>query len=155
VRGDGVGGQRKVSGMGIGSVHDLAGEWELLVGPPGAGGIRGHARFEVMGEVLVQRTTVPVPEAPDSCCVVVAGEDGGYVQHYFDSRGTARRYAMTFDGRTWTLERTQPDLSPLDFCQRFVGRVREDGAVIDGEWLTSADGRQWAHDFAMTYTRLS
>jgi hypothetical protein len=140
--------------MGIGSVRDLAGEWELAVGLPGAAGIRGHVLFEVMGEVLVQRTTVPVAAAPDSCCVVVTGEDGEYVQHYFDSRGTARLYAMTFDGRTWTLERTKPDFSALDFCQRFVGRVRDDGATIDGEWLSSADGREWTHDFGMTYSRV-
>jgi hypothetical protein len=132
-------------------VHDLAGEWELAVDLPGAQDVRGQVRFETMGEILVQRTTVPA--APDSCCLVVAGEDGGYVQHYFDSRGTARLYAMTFDGRTWTLERTTPDFSPLDFCQRFTSRVSEDGATIDGEWQKSDDGRRWTRDFGLTYTR--
>ncbi len=110
--------------MGIGPLRDLAGEWELAVDLPGAEGVRGHVLFETMGEVLIQRTTVPVAEAPDSCCVVVTGDDGRYIQHYFDSRGVARLYAMTFDGRTWTLERTKPDFSPPDFHQRFVGSVR-------------------------------
>jgi hypothetical protein len=96
---------------------------------------------------------VPVPEAPDSCCLVVTGDDGEYVQHYFDSRGTARLYAMTFDGRTWTLERTKADFSPLDFCQRFAGIISDDGATIVGEWQTSEDGRQWTRDFGLTYTR--
>jgi hypothetical protein len=73
--------------MGIGPLRDLAGEWELAVDLPGAEDVRGHVLFEAMGEVLVQRTTVPVPQAPDSCCVVVARDDGSYIQHYFDSRG--------------------------------------------------------------------
>ncbi len=44
---------------------------------------------------------------------------------------------MTFDGHTWTLERTKPDFSPLDFHQRFVGSISDDGTTIDGEWRTS------------------
>ena len=51
----------------------------------------------------------------NSCCVVVRRDDGSYLQHYSDSRGVARLYAMTFDPRIWTLERTKPDLSPPDF----------------------------------------
>ncbi len=140
--------------MGLGQVRELAGEWELAVDVLDAPGVRGHVSFEEMGEILVQRTTVPVAEAPDSCCLIVAGEDGGYVQHYFDARGVTRLYAMTFDGRTWTLERTKADFSPLLFCQRFVGRVSEDGATIEGEWLMSQDGRQWSRDFGMVYTRI-
>jgi hypothetical protein len=139
--------------MGLGSVGDLAGEWELTV--DAAEDVRGHVVFEAMGEILVQRTTVPVPEAPDSCCLVVAGADGGLVQHYFDSRGTARLYAMTFDGRTWTLERLKADFAPLEFCQRFVGHVSDDGATIDGEWQTSDDGQQWRRDFGLKYTRIA
>jgi hypothetical protein len=140
--------------MGIGPLRDLVGEWELAVDLPGGEDVRGHVVFDALGDVLVQRTTVPVPDAPDSCCVVVTSEDGGYVQHYFDSRGVARLYAMTFDGRTWTLERTTPDFSPLDFCQRFAATIGDDGTTIDGEWHSSADGREWTRDFGLTYTRI-
>jgi hypothetical protein len=118
-----------VSDQGIGALRDLAGEWELTVDLPGA------------------------PAAPDSCCVVIASDDGSYVQHYFDSRGVARLYAMTFDGRTWTLERTAPDFSPLDMCQRFVGIIGDDGMTISGEWQKSSDGQGWERDFGLTYTR--
>jgi hypothetical protein len=62
---------------------------------------------------------------------------------------------MTFDGRTWTLERTKPDFSPLDFQQRFVGSISDDSTTIDGEWRSSKDGQQWTRDFRMTYTRVS
>jgi hypothetical protein len=144
----------EVSRMGISSLRELAGEWELAVDLPGAEDVRGHVLFEMMGDVLVQRTTVPVPEAPDSCCLVVTADDGSYLQHYFDSRGVARLYSMTFDGRTWTLERTKPDFSPLGSCQRFTGSISDDGAAIDGEWQVSDDGRQWTRDFRLTYIRV-
>ena len=130
--------------MGLGPLEELIGQWELAVDLPGAEDVRGHVLFETLGELLVQRTTVPVPHAPDSCSVVVTGADGGYTQHYFDARSVARLYAMTFDGRTWTLERTKPDFSPLEFCQRFIGSVSDDPAIIDGEWQarpTASSGR--------------
>lgn len=140
--------------MGLGPLRDLAGEWELTVDLPGAQDVRGQVWFEVMGEVLVQRTTVPVAQAPDSCCIVVPGDNGNYTQHYFDSRGVVRIYDMTFDGRRWTLERSKPDFSPLDFHQRFAGSVSADGATIDGEWYSSHDGRQWTRDFGLAYNRM-
>jgi hypothetical protein len=85
----------------------------------------------------------PLPEAPDGLAVIGpdAGED--YTQHYFDSRGIARLYAMTFDGRDWTLERHTPDFSPLPFHQRWVGTFSADGETIEGRWETSPNGRDW------------
>lgn len=56
--------------------------------------------------------------------------------------------------RTWTLERTEPDFSPLDICQRFTGSIGDDGATIEREWLKSDDGQQWTRDFRLTYTRI-
>src|SRR3954469_13386704 len=52
----------EVSDMGIGQLRDLVGEWQLAVDLPGAENVRGHAMFETVGELLVQRTTAPVPE---------------------------------------------------------------------------------------------
>lgn len=138
------------------SIQELAaftGEWELAVDLPGAEDVLGHVTFDLMGEALVQRTSVPVPEAPDSCCVVVV-QDGGFVQHYFDSRGVARLYEMTFDGRSWTLERTKADFTPLEFGQRYVGAFSDDGTTIAGEWQSSIDGHEWSRDFGLTYRRL-
>jgi hypothetical protein len=134
-------------------LHVFAGEWELAADLPGAEHVRGHVLFEAMGDALVQRTTMPAPGPPDSCCVVVAEADGNYTQHYFDSRGVARLYAMTFDGRMWTLERAKPDFSPLSFHQRYAGCFSEDRRTIDGEWQVSDDGREWNRDFRLTYTR--
>jgi hypothetical protein len=140
--------------MGIEELSDFVGAWELEVGLPGAEDLRTLVVFEAIGDILVQRTSVPVPEAPDSVCVVVAAPDGNYVQHYFDSRGVARLYAMTFDGSTWILERTEADFSPLEFYQRYVGTFHDDRDTIDGEWQTSDDGREWRRDFQLTYRRV-
>ena len=93
-----------------------------------------------------------MPQAPDSCCAVVS-QEGKFTQHYFDSRGVARLYEMTFDGHTWTLERGQPDFTPLDFHQRFIGTLSEDRATITAEWQSSSDGRDWSRDFGLTYRR--
>lgn len=140
--------------MSIQDLEVFVGVWELQVDLPGADDVRGRVHIESMGNLLVERTYIPVPEAPDSCCVIMSNEDGGFLQHYFDSRGVARRYEMTFDGRNWTLERTKPDLTPLDFCQRYVGAFSEDLTTIDGEWQSSPDGNDWTRDFRLTYRRV-
>jgi hypothetical protein len=137
--------------VGIEELSAFVGHWELSVDLPGAA--RGEVIFELMGEVLVQHTTLPLPDAPDSVCVVVAQPDAGYTQHYFDSRGTARLYRMTLVGHGWTLERTKADFTPLDFAQRFFGTFTDDLRTIHGEWQSSGDGRTWNRDFGMTYTR--
>lgn len=139
--------------MANNELSEFAGEWELTVDLAGAEDVRGHVVFDLLGDVLIQRTTVPVEQAPDSCCVVVV-QDGDYLQHYFDSRGVARLYRMTFDGRTWTLLRGEPDFSALDFHQRFVGAFSDDRAFISGEWQSSKDGHDWSRDFGLTYRRV-
>jgi hypothetical protein len=104
---------------------------------------------------LLQQAVVPVPQAPSGLCVIGPDADDGYTQHYFDSRGIARLYTMTFDGRDWTLERHTPDFSPLNFHQRWLGTFSADGDTIEGRWETSPDGRQWEVDFELAYHRLT
>ena len=106
------------------------------------------------GAFLLQRSSVPVPEAPDGLSVIGTDAGDGYTQHYFDSRGIARVYAMTFDGREWTLERHAPDFTPLSFHQRWLGAFTGDD-TIRGRWETSDDGREWALDFELEYHRLT
>ena len=105
------------------------------------------------GAFLVERSTVPVPEAPDGLCVIAPDSGDGYTQHYFDSRGVVRLYAMTFDGSEWTLERRTEDFSPLDFHQRWTGTFSPDGQAVDGRWETSPDGQAWELDFELRYVR--
>jgi hypothetical protein len=119
------------------SLEPFIGEWTMEVDIPGAPppdpGTTAGCTFEWMqGEhFLVQRWEISVPEAPDGIAII--GWDDGrdtLLQHYFDSRGVARVYEMTFDGHVWTLLREQPDFAPLDFGQRFEGVFSEDGKRI-------------------------
>jgi hypothetical protein len=138
----------------------FVGVWSIAAVFPGTGpsDVRGRTEFTWMsGErFLVQRVDVPHPDAPDSISLI--GYDPGrgtYLQHYFDSRGVARVYAMSFAGGVWTLHRTEPDFSPLDFAQRFTGTFDADGRTIRGRWETSADGATWEFDFDLIYTRIA
>jgi len=146
----------------VAELAPLIGTWRMdAVFPDGRQGppedTRARTVFEYGPEsqFVIQRWEVPHPAAPDGIAIIIADrERNALLQHYFDSRGTARLYAMTFDGRTWTLQRTKADFSPLDFHQRFVGTISDDGATIDAQWQSSADGQQWTRDFGLTYTRI-
>lgn len=102
------------------------------------------------------RPEIPVPQAPDGLMVIRADPGtGAYTQHYFDSRGVARLYAMGFEDGVWTLTRESPDFTPLDFRQRFTGTFSEDGNTITGAWEAGFDGGGWEHDFDLTYRRVA
>jgi len=131
----------------------FVGEWtmEALF----AGGVTGRAVFEwaLGGQFLVERAQVP--DAPDSVAIVGLDRDGQtFTQHYFDSRGVARLYAMTFSSGIWKLSRNSPDFSPLDFWQRFTGEFSTDGRTISGRWETSQNGSSWEHDFDLIYRKV-
>jgi hypothetical protein len=137
----------------------LVGEWSVqAVAPWAPSDLRGRTVFEWMtgGTFLLQRWEVPVNEAPDGLAIIGPDPErnGGYVQHYFDSRGVARVYAMSFEDGVWTLSRTEADVSPLDFAQRFTGTITDDGRTIRCRWEISHDGTTWEHDFDLVYTRV-
>ena len=138
----------------------FVGEWSMAAVFPnfGATGEGGRTVFEWMAgeQFLIQRWEVPGPAAPDGIAIV--GFDEGrdtYLQHYFDSRGVARVYEMSFATGVWELRRTSADFSPLNFSQRFTGAFSDDGKTIDGRWEISHDGRSWDHDFDLTDTKVS
>src|SRR6476469_7300618 len=132
----------------------LSGRWQMETS---LGRAAATAVFEwgLGGRILVQRMEIDVPEAPDAFCVITAEpRTGGFTQHYFDSRGVNRLYAMTFDDGVWTLLRETPDFSPLEFSQRFTGRLEDGGATIRGRWESRPLGAaEWEPDFDLTYLK--
>lgn len=125
----------------------------------------GHTVFDWMpgGGFLVQRWGFPPPAARDDIesadfgGIAIIGPDPdrqAYVQHYFDSRGVARIYRMSFADGIWRLWRDSADFSPLDFRQRFTGTFGADGRTIEGRWEISHDGSSWERDFDLTYTKV-
>ena len=142
------------------ALQPLVGEWSLepRFSFPVPDDVTGRVVFEWMkgNRFLIERWEVSLPEAPDGIAIIGPNERGdGYRQHYFDSRGVARVYQMGFAAGTWTLSRTTPDLSPLDFSQRYEGRFTEGGDTIEGVWEISNDGATWEKDFDLTYRRIS
>jgi hypothetical protein len=137
------------------------GDWVLDARFPGQeplpeGGPVVRSRFEwaLGGQFLVQHTEVPVEGAPDNLAIIGAdAETGRYTQHYYDSRGVARLYAMTLAGGVWTLTRESADFTPLDFRQRFSGAFSADGNTITGAWEKRFDDADWEHDFDLIYRR--
>ena len=125
-------------------------EWDV---PPPDGETTSTFEWLVGGAFLLQRDEAPDPIPQGHIVYAVDEERGGFVQHYFDSRGVARLYAMTFDGTTWTLERTTADFSPLDFSQRYTGTFSSDRNEIRGAWEICHDGVTWERDFELSYRR--
>jgi hypothetical protein len=111
------------------ALEPLVGEWSLLAVfedvPPAD--IGAPVTFEWLpGKAfLIERWEIPVPEAPDGIAIV--GPD------------------PQNEGR--------PDLSPLDFTQRFAGTFSGDGKTITGAWEICHDGTRWEHDFDLTYVK--
>jgi hypothetical protein len=140
-------------------LETLVGEWSMEARFPGSppSGPRGRTVFEWLPgrQFLIQRWEVPHPAAPDGLAIIGSDpEREAYVQHYYDSRGVARVYLMTFGDGVWTLLREEPDFSPLDFAQRFTARLDPADEEIRGNWEIASDDTTWRHDFQLIYTRL-
>jgi hypothetical protein len=146
------------------SLNIFIGEWNMEAtfphtapGSIAGSAVVGRAVFEWIlgGQFLAQHVEIPHPDAPDSRAIIgFDSRSEAFIQHYFDSRGVARVYAMTFNEGIWTLLRETPDFAPLDFSQRFTGRFSEHGKTITGCWELRTDASGWKHDFDLTYTKV-
>ena len=132
----------------------LVGAWTLEAGPPGGppwpGG--GRVTFEWLDGVplLIGRTQIELPEAPDSIAVIGCdGLNDTYYQLYTDERDVQRVYEMSLREGVWKLWR---DGDP--FSQRFTGSFSEDGKTITGRWEIAEDGKTWRTDFDLTYAKV-
>ena len=142
----------------------LIGEWSLAMVPAGEEppdplpDVGARASFAWMGDraFVVQRWAVPVEGAPGGLAIIGWNEERGRcLQHYFDDRGVARVYETDVVDGAWTLSRTEPDLMPLHFAQRFTGHISADGQRIDGAWEIRHQGEDWRKDFDLIYSRVS
>ncbi|MGI5454398.1 hypothetical protein ACQEWB_14725 [Streptomyces sp. CA-249302] len=135
----------------------LVGEWAVEADFPGLEVPPGRCVFEwtLDGQFLLQRMEAPNPAPNSTAIIAVDGEAGGYKQHYYDSRGVVRLYAMTFTDGLWQLLRENPDFSPLDFRQRYTGTLSGDGDTIHGAWkIAKGESAAWERDFTLTYRRI-
>jgi hypothetical protein len=152
--------QQRSESPAVSGLDPFIGEWSMQAVFPDAppSDLRGRTVFEwgAGRAVLLQRWEVPHPDAPDGIAIIRFDDGRGiYLQHYFDSRGVARVYEMSFTGGVWKLSRTTDDMTPLEFSQRFTGTFGADGSTIQGRWEISRDGSRWEHDFDLVYTKLN
>jgi hypothetical protein len=134
-------------------LEPFVGEWRVEAAFPGAAPGRTVFEWALGGAFLVQRSDAPDP-VPDSLSVFGPAAGDGYVQHYFDSRGIARIYQMSFEDGVWKLWRDTADFSPLPFRQRFEGQFTDDGNRIEGRWERTQEDGSWIVDFELTFTRV-
>jgi hypothetical protein len=150
---------RTSSGASLEALKPLIGEWRLVPTfkdvPPANIGARVSFEWMPGERFLIQRWEVPIEEAPDGMAIIGPDpeREGNYLQHYFDSRGVARVYKMSFENGVWKLWRDEADFSPLDFSQRYTGTFSDDGKTIVGAWEICHDGTTWEHDFDLSYTK--
>ena len=93
-----------MSDQTVSFLEPFVGEWRVEVTFPGQppAGSGARTTFELMpGErFLIQRWTVPIPEAPDGIAIIgFAEETGKLLQHYFDTRGRGARVRDELRGR--------------------------------------------------------
>lgn len=136
-------------------LNALVGEWTVQAGPPGGSlwpdeAVATFAWLEG-SPLLIMRTHVAFPEAPDSVAVIGCdGTNETYYQLYTDDRDVQRIYEMSLAGGVWKLWR---DGAP--FAQRFTGTFSDDGRSIAGRWERADDGGAWETDFDLTYTKVA
>jgi hypothetical protein len=146
------------------ALEPFVGEWRMSAAFEGAppSDQAAHVSFDFLPgrQFLIQRWEISIPDAPPevpTSGIAIIGADpeseAGYLQHYFDSRGVARLYKMSFEDGVWKLWRDEPDFSPLDFSQRFVGTFSDDRKSITRRWDICHDGKTWEHDFDLTYVK--
>src|SRR6266498_2964488 len=109
------------------------GEWRMeasfpLAAPASIAGraVVGRALFEweLGGQFLTQYEEFPDPDLPDSSAIIGFDPDSqAYTQHYFDSRGVARVYAMTLGEGVWTLLREEARLHAARLLAALHGHV--------------------------------
>ncbi len=134
----------------------LVGEWTLTATSPGGEPWPGEASatFEWLegsdDRLLIERTSVEMPQAPNGVCVMGCdAATGTYYQLYTDDRNVCRVYEMSIGNGEWKLLR---DGEP--FSQRFTATISEDRNTIEGGWEAAKDGTNWETDFDLTYHRV-
>ena len=134
-------------------LEPLLGVWAMEAIPPSGEPWPGQARtsfeWHESGAHLIGRSTIEMPEAPDSISIIGCdAANGTYYQLYADERGVCRVYGMSIGAGEWKLWR-QGD----PFAQRFSASFEDGGETIVGRWEVARDGGEFEIDFDLFYRR--
>jgi len=136
-------------------LEPLLGAWSMEAIPPGGEPWPGEARtsfeWHDSGAHLIGRSTIEMPEAPDSISIIGCdAANGTYYQLYADERGVCRVYGMSIGAGEWKLWRQGEP-----FAQRFSARFEDGGETIVGRWEVARDGGEFETDFNLIYRRVA
>ena len=140
------------------SLEILVGDWEMELSnasflPSRSDTSKGLVSFEwVQDGAYLLMSMVDKPPSPPAALWLMSRDEAtpNYTVLYYDQRSVSRIYAMSFSERIWKMWREAPG-----FCQRYEGRLSEDGKTITARWEKSFDCEKWEHDFDVTYTKVS
>ena len=135
-------------------LEPLVGEWTLEAFWPGGEPWPGEARATIEWHEsrahLIQRSTVEMPEAPNTISIMGCDAGNGtYFQLYSDDRGVCRVYEMSIGDGEWRLWREGEP-----FAQRFTATFEDGGETIVGRWEMAEDGTNYETDFDLIYRRV-
>jgi hypothetical protein len=133
----------------------LVGEWETELSnasflPDNTAKLKGRVTIEWIengGFIVIRQGDIPLPWSR----WLIGRDDSepNYSVFYFDDRGVSRKYEMSFTKGIWKMWRNSPK-----FSQRFEGKLSKNGSIIKAHWEKSMDGKNWEHDFNLTYSKL-
>ncbi len=147
--------KKSIKNPALKSLEILIGEWEMELTnasflPSKSDKVKGLSTFEAIenGGFLIERQgDIPLPWS--RCVIGRDDSDQNYSVLYFDDRGVSRKYEMSFNDNVWKKWRKAPS-----FWQRFEGKISKNGKTIKAYWELSTDnGKNWKHDFDLTYKR--
>jgi hypothetical protein len=125
----------------------LVGEWSQMATPAGGEPWPGEAKatFEWLegGQLLLERSTVEMPEAPDGVCVYGCdAANGTYYQLYTDDRNVCRVYQMSIGNGEWKLWREgepSTSASPRPSARTATGSRAAGSTTRETEWKADFD----------------
>jgi hypothetical protein len=138
----------------LGKLERLVGEWTIEARWPDGQAWPGDGRviFEWHDSRahVIERTTIELPEAPDSVAIIGCdAANGTYFQLYSDERGVCRVYQMSISDDEWKLWREGEP-----FSQRFTATFSDDGNTITGRWEIAEDFTHYTTDFDLVFRRV-
>lgn len=147
--------EKSINNPALKSLEFLIGEWQMELSntsflPNKSDKMKGFSTFEVIenGGFLVERQG-DTPLTWARWVIGIDDSEQNYFVLYFDDRGVSRKYDMNFKDGVWKKWREAPG-----FWQRFEGKISKDRKTIKAYWELSTDnGKNWKHDFDLTYKR--
>ena len=114
--------------------------------------VRGRAVFERIegGAFLRMHSKMEDAEFPEGVAIFGTDtDDGSCTMLYFDDRGVARKYDVSFhaDGFMWSRDAPQ-------FAQSFRVTIASDGRTMESEGRMKRDGGAWEPDLRLSYARV-